>query len=36
MGGEKPRSIAREATYIGRRTIEQVKTIRTIREDQYQ
>jgi hypothetical protein len=36
MGGEKPRSIVREATYISRRTIEEVKTIRTIREDRYQ
>jgi hypothetical protein len=36
MRGKKPRSIGRQATYIGRRTIEQVNTIRTIREDQYQ
>jgi hypothetical protein len=36
MGGKKPRSIVREATYIGKRTIEQVKTIKTIREDWYQ
>jgi hypothetical protein len=27
MEGKKPQSIVREATYIGRKTIEQVKTI---------
>jgi hypothetical protein len=36
MRGKKPRFIVKEATYIDRRTIVQVKTIRTIREDQYQ